>query len=175
MKIALTYFEPFGGRSFNASKATVMGLDIDADKIGLPVSWNDINSRLDEIFIDEPDYLFLLGEAGSIPEPRLELEAHNVMKGKDNNGVEKFVEKIIPEGLDTLNTTFISDDMFMISYDAGQYLCNCSYYLALSKAKESKVIFIHVPAFNETDEENKNHCVEVVSEMIKHLIELNNK
>ena len=173
MNIIVTYFEPFGGRLFNASKATVDGLPLDINRVGLPVSWNDINQRLDEILFDEPDYLFLLGEAGMIAEPRLELEAHNIAYGKDNYGVEKNDEKIVDSGLDTLNTTFVTDDIFMTSYDAGKYLCNCSFYLSLTKAKETKVIFIHVPAFNEGDEENKNHCVEVVTRMITHLIEMN--
>lgn len=173
MNITVTYFEPFGGRTFNASKATAEGLSLDVNIVGLPVSWNDINQRLDELFVEEPDYLFLLGEAGRIGEPRLELEAHNLARGKDNYGVEKNDEKIIKDGLDTLNTTFIIDDMFLNSFDPGNYLCNCSYYLSLTKAKNTKVIFIHVPAFNEGDEENKNHCVEVVEAIINRLVELN--
>ncbi|MBO4682635.1 MAG: hypothetical protein J5618_02110 [Bacilli bacterium] len=174
MNIKITYFEPFGGRSFNASYITVLGLNIYAEKIGLPVSWNEISRRLDEVLEDEPDYLFMIGEAGKIPFPRLELEAHNISNGKDNYGVEKNNEKIINEGLETLNTTFIVDDTFIHSYDAGQYLCNCSYYLALSKAKSTKVIFIHVPAFNEDDEENKKESINIVDSMINRLIELNN-
>ena len=173
MNITVTYFEPFGGRTFNASKATAEGLNLDVNLFGLPVSWNDINQRLDEIFIDEPDYLFLLGEAARIGEPRLELEAHNKANGNDNYGVDKINEKVLPDGLDTLNTTFITDDMFLNSFDPGTYLCNCSYYLSLTKARNTKVIYIHVPAFNEGDEENKNHCVEVVEAMINHLVEMN--
>ena len=173
MNIKITYFEPFGGRSFNASSATALGLDINAEKIGLPISWNEISHRLDDVLEDEPDYLFMIGEAGMIPFPRLELEAHNISNGKDNYEVEKHNEKIIEDGLDTLNTTFIVDDDFVLSYDAGQYLCNCSYYLALSKAKNTKVIFIHVPAFNEGDEENKKESIATVDSMINRLIELN--
>ena len=173
MNIIVTYFEPFGGRSFNASKASALGVSLSSRKVGLPVSWNDISSRLDEVLSSHPDYLFLIGEAGKINEARLELEAHNISKGKDNYQVEKLEKKIIPNGEDTLYTSFKVSEKYVLSRDAGQYLCNCSYYLALSKAKDTKVIFIHVPAFNEDDNEMKNKTITLVNEMIASLIELN--
>ena len=171
--IVLTYFEPFGVRSFNASKAVVDELSTTSNKIGLPVNWDEISNKLDEVFLLEPDYLFLFGEAGSISSPRLELEAHNISRGKDNIGNNKEDEKIITEGKDTLYTSFITDDNFPLSTDAGTYLCNCSYYLSLNKNKNTKVIFIHVPAFNEEDIEKKKASTEVADAMIRHLLELN--
>ena len=169
-KVIVTYFEPFGGRAFNASMGTALGLSNEYIKIGLPVSWNEIDARIAEILSLKPDFLFLIGEAGMIDEPRLELEAHNISKGKDNYGIEKFEEPIIKDGIDTLYTPLKKDERFVLSADAGKYLCNCSYYLALSKANGTKVIFIHVPAYNEEELEKKNHCIEVASKMIDNYI-----
>ena len=93
-KILITYFEPFGERTTNASKEVVSLLDGYIRK-ELPVSWSKVPSILDEIFINEPDYLFLIGEAGSYKEITVERTAHNISNGKDNEGVNKDNEPII--------------------------------------------------------------------------------
>ena len=144
-KILITYFEPFGERTTNASKEVVSLLDGYIRK-ELPVSWSKVPSILDEIFINEPDYLFLIGEAGSYKEITVERTAHNISNGKDNEGVNKDNEPIIVGDKEVKTTLFdLSNLPYRISDNAGKYLCNYTYYLALSKVKTCKVLFVHLP------------------------------
>lgn len=148
-KIVFTYFEPFGGRDTNASKE-VVSLFEEYEKIELPVSWSKVPNLIDEILSDNPDYLFLIGEAGSYKEISLEKYAHNIAHGVDNSGLNKNNEPIINGDVDVLTTKFdISNLPYRISENAGKYLCNFTYFQALSKAKTTKVIFIHLPYISE--------------------------
>ena len=149
-KIIVTYFEPFGGRTTNASKEVVSLLDGYQTK-ELPVSWSKVSSILDEILLDEPDYLFLIGEAGSYKEITTERTAHNMSNGKDNEGVNKDNEEILDGDKENKTTLFdLSKLPYRVSDNAGKYLCNYTYYLALSKAKTCKVLFVHLPYIEET-------------------------
>ena len=149
-KILITYFEPFGERTTNASKE-VVSLISNFNIKELPVSWSKVPSILDEIFINEPDYLFLIGEAGSYKEITVERTAHNISKGKDNEGVNKENEEIIKGDKEVKTTLFdLSNVPYRISDDAGKYLCNYTYYLALSKVKTCKVLFVHLPYIEES-------------------------
>ena len=149
-KILITYFEPFGERTTNASKEVVSLLDGYIRK-ELPVSWSKVPSILDEIFINEPDYLFLIGEAGSYKEITVERTAHNVCNGKDNDGANKDNEEILKGDKDIKTTLFdLSKLPYCISDNAGKYLCNYTYYLALSKVKTCKVLFVHLPYLEES-------------------------
>lgn len=144
-KIIVTYFEPFGGRTANASKEVVSLLN-DYNKKELPVSWSKISSCVEDLLADEPDYLFLVGEAGKRDCISVEKYARNIANGVDNDGVSKDNEKIDLNGLDVIETKFDLKKLpYRISEDAGKYLCNYTYYLALSKAKSTKVLFIHLP------------------------------
>ena len=144
-KVVVTYFEPFGGRATNASKE-VVSLINNFNIKELPVSWSKIPSILDEIFINEPDYLFLIGEAGSYKEITVERTAHNIGNGQDNESVNKDNEEIIKGDIESKTTLFdLSKLPYLISDNAGKYLCNYTYYLALSKAKTCKVLFVHLP------------------------------
>ena len=150
-KIIITYFEPFGGRTTNASKEVVSLLSGYPTK-ELPVSWSKIPARLDEILNEKPDYLFLIGEAGSYKEITIERTAHNIANGKDNEGVNKDNEPIIVGDKEEKTTLF---DLYKLPYcisdNAGKYLCNYTYYLALSKATYAKVLFIHLPYIDEAN------------------------
>ena len=55
--IVVTYFEPFGGRTTNASKEVVSLLNNYQLK-ELPVSWSKIPTMISEILSSNPDYLF---------------------------------------------------------------------------------------------------------------------
>ena len=125
--IVITYFEPFGGRLTNASKEVVTSLDGYIVK-ELPVSWLKVPSLIDEILLDNPDYLFLVGEALSYQEITIEKLAHNISNGKDNDGVNKDNEQIISKGPIEIATKFDIDKLpYRISNDAGKYLCNYTY------------------------------------------------
>ena len=144
-KVAVTYFEPFGGRTTNASKEVVTALK-DYETYELPVSWNQVVLQLKAIFKQKPDCLFMVGEAGSYREITIEKCAHNLANGIDNDNIEKSNTAIIPFAFDCIETQFdLSSVPFCISENAGQYLCNYSYYNALMLADNTKVIFIHLP------------------------------
>ena len=118
--IVVTYFEPFGERTTNASKEVVSLLDGYKRK-ELPVSWSKVPSILDELFINEPDYLFLIGEAGSYKEITTERTAHNISNGKDNEGVNKDNEPIIVGDKECKTTLFdLSNLPYHIGDNAGK-------------------------------------------------------
>ena len=169
-KIFVTYFEPFGDRTTNASKEVVALLN-DYQIIELPVSWEKLPLLIDDILSNDPDYLFLVGEAGSYNEISMEKYAHNIAHGVDNFGVNKDNEPIINDGTDALTTTFdLSKLPYRISEDAGRYLCNFTYYQALSKSKKTKVLFIHLPYIDETNNTltNLNDALSrIIEELIK--------
>ena len=160
-KILVTYFEPFGGRTTNASKEVVSLLS-DYSKRELPVSWNQIEANIDEILSNDFDFLFLIGEAGSYQEITVERTAHNICNGSDNYGVTKDNEPIA-DGPEELKTKFNLDSIsYRISDNAGKYLCNYTYYLALSKAKNTKVVFIHLPYINNNLNDLKDALVDII-------------
>ena len=163
--IVVTYFEPFSGRTTNASKEVVSLLNEYQIK-ELLVSWSKVPALIDEILSSNPDYLFLVGEAGSYQEITMERTAHNISNGKDNDDVNRNNEPIINDGPSSLITKFdLSKLPYRISNDAGKYLCNYSYYLALSKAKNTKVLFIHLPYIND----NLNYLKDCLLKIIKTL------
>ena len=149
-KVVITYFEPFGERTTNASKEVVSLFNQYQIK-ELPVSWNKVPFTIDELLIDEPDCLFLVGEAGSYKEITMERTAHNISNGKDNEGVNKDNEPIIVGDKEVKTTLFdLSKLPYCIGDNAGKYLCNYTYYLALSKVKTCKVLFVHLPYLEES-------------------------
>ena len=183
--IVISYFEPFGERKINTSMEVVRELKVSANRVCLPVSWNDISNELDKIFASEPRYLFLLGEAGDYSNVKIERFAHNNSFGTDNKGIKKNNELIIKDGLKELETNvkleYLKD--YEISNDAGSYLCNYAYYLALHKNEVTKVVFIHVPYFHSKGIRSKPRVIEDVSNIIdivlkndnSYLAKLNNK
>ena len=166
-KIFATYFEPFGGRTTNASKEVVTLLR-DYQIKELPVSWEKVPFLLDDILSNEPDYLFLIGEAGSYKEITIEKIAHNIAHGIDNYKVGKDNECIIENAPNELITALdLSNISYKISEDAGKYLCNFSYYLALSKAINTKVLFIHLPYINENVNLLKEQLLDIIKTLSK--------
>ena len=166
MKTLITYFEPFGGRITNASEEVVSLLS-DYDIKELPVSWSKRESIIDEILSNDLDYLFLIGEAGSYQEITTERTAHNISNGLDNYGVSKNNEPI-SSGPEELITKFDLDDLpFRVSDNAGKYLCNYTYYLALSKAKNTKVLFVHLPYINNNLDNLKNDLLSIINALTR--------
>ena len=165
--IVITYFEPFGERTTNASKEVVSLLNGYITK-ELPVSWNKISVFIDEILADNPDYLFMIGEAGSYQEVTIEKTAHNIANGKDNEDVTLNNEPIIKNGNDILATKFdLSGLNYRVNDDAGKYLCNYSYYLALAKAKNTMVLFIHLPYINNNLNSLKEDLLNIIKSLTK--------
>lgn len=164
--IIVTYFEPFGGRTTNASKEVVSLLS-DYQIKELPVSWSKVPELLGEILSNNPDYLFLVGEAGSYSEITVERTAHNISNGKDNGDVNRDNALIIDGNPDELVTKFdLSKLSYRISDNAGKYLCNYTYYLALSKAKNTKVLFIHLPYIDNNLDDLKDKLLDIINTLI---------
>ena len=163
--IVVTYFEPFGGRTTNASKEVVSLLKEYRIK-ELPVSWSKVPDCIDEILSNNPDYLFLVGEAGSYKEITMERTAHNISNGKDNEGVDRDNEPIIDGAQAELITKFdLSKLPYRISDNAGKYLCNYSYYLALTKTKNTKVLFVHLPYIENNLDELRNKLLDIINSL----------
>ena len=166
-KIVVTYFEPFGGRTTNASKE-VVSLITDYQTKELPVSWSKIPCLIKEILSNNPDYLFLVGEAGSYKEITIERTAHNVSGGKDNEDVNRDNAPIISNGPDELTTKFdLSKVNYRISDDAGKYLCNYIYYLTLSYSLNTKVLFVHLPYIENNLNNLKDDLLDIINTLTK--------
>ena len=109
-----------------------------------------------------------MGEAGLYQEITVERTAHNISNGKDNDGVDRNNELIIPNGKDELLTKFdLSKLTYRISDNAGKYLCNYSYYLALSLANDTNVVFIHLPYIENNLDELKEKLMDIINSLSK--------
>ena len=171
-KTLITYFEPFVGRKVNASKEVVLSLPNNYEKLSIPVSWKDSLPVLDKIIKSEPRYLFLVGEAGDYSDVTVELFAHNICSGTDENGVKKDKERILRATPKLLKTNFkIGELPFTNSDNAGKFLCNYVYYLALLRTEVTKVIFIHVPFIHSKGSRKKEALVQKVQEIITYFME----
>lgn len=165
--IVVTCFEPFGGRTTNASKEVVSLLRGYTIK-ELPVSWLKIPCLIKEILSCNPDYLFLVGEAGSYKEITIERTAHNISNGKDNDDVNRDNTLIIDDGPNELTTKFdLSKLKYQISDNAGKYLCNYTYYLALYYSLNTKVLFVHLPYIDNNLNNLKDNLLDIINTFTK--------
>lgn len=165
MKILVTAFGPFDGRSQNASSLALARLKQSHPRINtriLPVDSVLGPARLLRALKQvRPDALVMLGEAAGSTSIRLETTAWNQLDfsipdaaGRQPRGVP-----IDPAGNDFLPATLPLESMqaeltlaghdVMLSHDAGRYLCNQVMYQSLawlSKQESSCVAgFIHLP------------------------------
>lgn len=171
-KTIITYFEPFGGRKINASKEVVLALDNDFDKISLPVSWKRSLPILNGIIDSEPRYLFLVGEAGDYSDVTVELVARNICSGVDEDGDKRDKDRILRATPKSFTTNFKVDEIpFTNSDNAGRFLCNYVYYLALLRSEVTKVIFIHVPYLHSKGSRKKVILVKKLNDIINYFLE----
>lgn len=166
MKILITAFEPFDERPVNSSMLLLNQLeldDIELTKVVLPVTYD--TSKLELLMNTYQDYdaVLHLGEAAARKKISLESIAINKQGAtiKDNLGVFKQDEEIIkgaPIGYETsvlLKSILdnINDSHLEISYHAGTYICNLTYYQSLNFIAQNllqvKCLFIHYPLFSE--------------------------
>ena len=170
--IVISYFEPFGGKKTNSSKEVAAELKINANRVCLPVHWDDVVNELDKILSSEPRYLFMLGEAESYPSVQIERYAHNIATGVDNGNNKKSNDVIIKDGPKELETNIDLSciNEYEISHDAGKFLCNYSYYLCLAKTVITKVVFIHIPLLHSKGSRSKVRVVEDVTKIINTIV-----
>ena len=169
-KLLLTYFEPFGGETTNASAEAVKLLP---EMIGewtlemreIPVVFGLAGERC-RALIDalRPDAVLMLGQAAGREAVTPELVARNQRWARipDNAGASPKGEKVIPAGEDALFATLPVRSMTeavqsaglpgALSCDAGRYVCNDLYYSVLHHLrgpafaeKPVPAAFVHVP------------------------------
>ena len=164
--LLITCFEPFDGRSENASRCAVEALPDSAgpfalSKACLPVEFG----RAAEIAISvidnlQPAAVVCVGEAGGRASITPEMVALNLRHARipDNAGFQPYDEPVVAGGENALFSTLPVRRMAEaisaagipaeVSYTAGTYVCNDLFYLVLDHLKGSGVPagFIHVPA-----------------------------
>jgi pyroglutamyl-peptidase len=168
MRILITGFEPFGQHQINASWEAVR--DFQWTSTGdllrleeIPVDYQRVDTLWPHLLADfKPDIALLLGVMAEVGFLRLESRAQNIIgPSLDNSSWKPETETIRHDGPVFLSTELPWASIYeelnsmqlpaKISDDAGAYLCNYSYYLALDWAEKTgaMVAFLHVPVLGE--------------------------
>jgi len=165
MKLLVTAFGPFDGRSENASSLALRELKIAFPEIRtriLPVDSVVAPARLKQALrLIRPDALILLGEAAGSKSIRLETTAWNELNFKipDIAGRQPTAQAICPGSPAILRATLplkkiharleANSHEGVLSNNPGRYLCNQVFYLALEWLKARAIPcpagFIHLP------------------------------
>jgi pyrrolidone-carboxylate peptidase len=188
MKLLITAFEPFSGRLCNTSADLLRELAKRRAPIGfssyvyltLPVdfrhTWPQLRHSL-KLF--QPDAVLLTGEKnqGSLT---LEAVARNIRTSK--RGLIPIVKNAllkIPSpvpvraiGAKLARHRAANKNFFHVSSNAGNYLCNFTYYKMLSARKKIPTLFVHVPAltraeFMRTKKKYLQGVAEIILELAK--------
>lgn len=166
MKVLLTGYEPFGGEAINPALESVKRLHgqtiggAQVVAVELPVVWEEVMPKFVAALNEhQPDVAISVGQAGGRAKITPEYVGINLMNGKDNAGVTKAFEPIIPGGPDAYFTNLPVVQMVAamneagipaaVSYTAGTYLCNYLAYAvrhhAVTNNLNLKSCFIHIP------------------------------
>ncbi|MFN8471916.1 MAG: pyroglutamyl-peptidase I [Anaerolineae bacterium] len=165
MRILVTGFEPFDGRSRNPSAETALALDgmtlAGANVVAriLPVDTRRAPGMLDAAVADlRPDAVVCLGEAARRTKISIERVAVNLLDFRipDNSGYRPVDEVIVPGApaayfatlpVRRLHDTLADEVPVEMSMSAGTYLCNQIMYHALHAQSTAGVPagFVHLP------------------------------
>lgn len=168
MNVLLTCFDPFGGSDVNVSSVVAQHFeslqhnDYNLVVALLPVSFEHVGNILSSLIaLHQPNIVIMLGQAGSRKKISIERIAINLMDSKmgDNDGFCPNEQTIIPSNENALFSNMPLKHIVenwretgidgVISNSAGLYVCNCSFYHALSISQrlgnDCKVGFIHLP------------------------------
>ena len=165
----VTFFEPFDGRSVNASGAAVEALAAGWDHgsslvtASLPVSFSGAAGRLEEhVRRVRPDVVVCVGEAAGRSAVGLERVALNLVDARipDNDGHAPVDRPVADDGPTAYLSTLPlrrclqaaqgTDVPVEISNTAGTYVCNATFYalMHLLGSSSSSLVrggFVHVP------------------------------
>ncbi len=166
--VLITGFGPFPGTKDNPSAVLVNHLaqeNLAAARHDfrpvfeiLLTDWRQMPSALLQAYNrHRPDLALHLGYAARAEGFQLETTGHNrTCEQPDIAGREGTGAPVIAGGPATLKTSLPVDELekqlsarglsVMHSDDAGRYLCNMAYYLALHHAPARKALFVHIPA-----------------------------
>ena len=195
MKILVTAFGPFDGRSQNASSLALSRLKREFPRLNtriLPVDSVSGPQRLLRALRDlRPDALLMLGEAAGSSAIRLESTARNLMDFSipDGAGRQPRGQRIDPTGPDSAESTLPLPEILAdlesaghavsISDDAGSYLCNQVMYLALQWIAKHQLRcragFIHLPLAHDYPTANAVHALARVLGILKHVLSAPNQ
>jgi pyroglutamyl-peptidase len=172
MRVLLTGFGPFGGVVNNPSSRLAEQLadtgfpGVELTTRVFPVSYSAVARELGELLDRERrDLILMLGVAERSPQVRLEKRARNLVGATPgHDGLHHSSERIVEDGPEELWTAVPVDRLLHrlheerlpaeVSADAGSYLCNFAYYLALHRLSKSQTgtrcLFVHVPPDSET-------------------------
>ena len=177
MFVLVTGFEPFGGDSTNASWEAVSRLpgtvggpggdETELLTVQLPVSFDRAGSRIEGLMDRyRPDAVVCVGVAGSRSVVTVEAAATNTQWARmsDNDGDQPRHTPVVAGGPAVLPATLPVERLVRAavdqgvpseeSRDAGQFVCNATYYRALTAADARSrepgaripaVVFVHVP------------------------------
>ncbi len=165
MKILITGFEPFAGRTKNGSQTLaralhgkiIIGYQVESEF--LPVAWEGFGVLLhDLIGVHKPDIVLGLGE-GKETFSCLEQTGRNIANGTDNEGVSRINEPLEDDGpAERAATIHWAPEWFSYmpgkikpSQHAGQYLCNHFLFSALGSARVP-LGFLHLPVQGEQND-----------------------
>ena len=188
MRVLLTGFEPFGGSYINSSwetayqigQLTINGVDMEVAQ--LPVSFVSSGKLIRKLLQTlKPDALIMLGQRGKGQNIDIERIAVNMMDSAnpDNDGFCPHELSIVENGSNAYfsnvsvkplkNALENANIPSKVSNSAGLYVCNCTYYHALSEIFESelqtKAVFVHLPKLSE------DFNIELLVESVKKIIE----
>jgi pyroglutamyl-peptidase len=162
--VHLTCFDAFGGLRENPTRALVAALPQEPGwrtvKTVLPTSYARVGAVLDGIFDQCPDAVVMFGYTSQTDRLRLEDVARNRdgSRRPDNDG--RLGRPVILPGappaysstvrlVPVLSALAAVKAPFTYSTDAGGYVCNHSYFLALHRARAARpavpCLFVHIP------------------------------
>lgn len=188
MRILLTGFEPFGRSDINSSWETAYHIGqlaisgVEMKVVQLPVSFISSGKLIRKLLqTHKPDALVILGQRGKGQNIDIERIAVNMMDSvnPDNDGFSPRELPIVENGsnayfsnmsVKTLKDALENSNIpSKVSNSAGLYVCNCTYYHALSEIFESelqtKAVFVHLPKLSE------DFTIELLVESVKKIIE----
>lgn len=163
LKLLITSFEPFGGRTINTSAVLAQKLSAQPHSpknlwayvyATLPVdfqrAWPALRRQLRA---HRPDAVLLLGEKADA-HFHLECVARNCrVSQRGTTRIERASPAVIGSRLNAAKILAaaktrngFSKNFFKLSNDAGTYLCNFIYYKMLSQKNDIPAFFVHVPA-----------------------------
>lgn len=179
MKILVTGFDAFGKDTYNPSYAAVELLEdeinnVTINKLQLPTQFIEAFDTLEaELSNNDYTHVILTGQAAGRDGLSLEQYALNIMnsKGPDNANFTPNHLVINESELNALTSTFnlIEINEYLnsqnikssISYHAGTFVCNSTYFKLLSYIKVNNknidAVFIHVPIVEDQLVNHKPH------------------
>lgn len=176
MRVIISGFDAFDGGASNPSQGAVeqlpehltspTGESIQVQKVVLPTccgsAWEKLQQAIDQTDSNEKFAVVMSGLADSRDRVTPEWCALNVRHYRiaDNQGHQPLSETIIAGGADALTTTIDINSLAArlndagvkadVSFHAGTFVCNDTYYRALTHCKNASncagVVFIHVPS-----------------------------